>query len=70
MRAPDGEAQGEHFVFLIDNNGFINGQSVHTLHTVRHWQEFCRRAKKSVTLKQKKKEKSLAESLPLSSNRL
>lgn len=27
---------GEHFIFLIDNNGFINEQSSHTPHTLHH----------------------------------
>lgn len=37
---------GEHFIFLIDNNGFINERSFHTLHTVHHWLEFCGTARK------------------------
>lgn len=48
---------GEHFIFLIDSNGFINGQSFHTPHTVHHWLEFCGRAKKSMgEIKKKKKQ--------------
>lgn len=52
---------GEHFIFLIDNNGFINGRSFHTPHTVHHWLEFCGRAKKPMRDKKKKKKKAAAK---------
>lgn len=51
---------GEHFIFLIDNNVFINRQSIHTLHTVRHWLEFCAWAKKVNDISKNKKQKNLA----------
>lgn len=48
---------GEHFIFLIDNNGFINDQSFHRVHTVHHWLEFCGRAKKPKIERQGREER-------------
>lgn len=61
---------GEHFIFLIDNNGFINEQSFHTPHTVHHGLEFCGRAREREKQWLQKREKfqfkhSTSESLLL-----
>ncbi len=52
---------GEHFIFLIDNNGFINERSFHTLRTVHHWLEFCGRARKPKTEREMERKKHSCE---------
>lgn len=52
---------GEHFIFLIDNNGLINEQSFHTPHTVHHGPEFCGRARKPEKEREREKEAMAAK---------
>lgn len=50
---------GEHFIFLIDNNSFINGRSFHMVHTVHHRLEFSGRTRKHTGKKRRNKKTQL-----------